>query len=455
MRLFISKQILLEDNFISGGILVNNGKIIRILNDQEVRKFKEGGEAEIFDAGNNVIMTGVIDSHVHVNEPGRTEWEGYESATKAAAAGGITTIVDMPLNSIPPTTTLNNLKTKLNAAKGKVYVDVAFWGGVIPGNQENLQELIEAGVVGFKCFLCPSGVDEFPNVTIEDVEIAMVKLEHTNVVLAFHAELEESIKSSNAPNNYASFLEERPASMEDSAIKVIIDLTKKYNVRTHIVHLSSASALPYIESAKLDYKLPLTVETCHHYLNLTAEEVPAGATQFKCCPPVRDANNRELLWGALKNNIIDMVVSDHSPCTPDLKLLSGGNLDVDEEGNFLKAWGGIASVQFGLNLFWTQCKSRAFPIHYISKYMSRATAELVGLHTHKGKIAENYDADFVIWDPTDEILIEPSMIYHKNKVTPYMDRKLCGKILTTVVGGNVVYENGTHFGPNGKLLINV
>lgn len=449
-KLYISQNIIVENKFLNGGILVNNvGKILKVLRQAEIETYKQYQYVEIIDVGNHVIMPGIIDSHVHVNEPGRTDWEGYETATKAAAAGGVTTIVDMPLNSIPPTTTLHNLKEKIKAAEGKAYVDVAFWGGVIPGNHAELLDLINAGVVGFKCFMCESGVEEFPCVNKDEIETAMKILENTDSVLAFHAELDDQIPMTNNddPVQYGTFLRTRPASMEINAIKLIIELAKKYNVRTHIVHLSTAEALPLILQAKKD-GLKLTVETCHHYLNLKDEDIPEKATQFKCTPPIRDLQNLNLLWDAIKNGVLDMVVSDHSPSTPDLKCL--------ENGDFIKAWGGISSLQFGLSLFWTQAKHRGLSIFDLHKYITYMPAMLVGLHNVKGQIATNFDADFIIWDPHSTICIEEKMIHHKNKTTPYLGKNLYGKVLKTVVRGHVVYDNEKIVDkPIGKLIHNV
>lgn len=446
--LFISNNIIVENKFINGGILVNDkGKIIEVLSKTDTETVKNDKHLNIIDVGENVIMPGIIDTHVHVNEPGRTDWEGFETATKAAAAGGVTTIVDMPLNSIPPTTTLSNFREKLRAARDNAYVDVAFWGGVIPGNEDELLNLVNAGVVGFKCFMCESGVEEFPCVSKDDIDRAMQILEKTKTVLAFHAEIDNDIKPNDNPQSFKTFLRTRPPSMEVDAIKIIIELSRKYKIRSHIVHLSAADALPLIVQAKHD-GVDLTVETCHHYLNFNCEEVPDKATQYKCTPPIRDLKNQQLLWEGLKNNTLDMVVSDHSPCTSDLKLL--------ESGDFMKAWGGISSLQFGLSLFWTQLKNHGLSIFDINKYMTHNTAKLVGLHTSKGQIAANFDADFVIWNPNAIIEIEPSMIQHKNKVTPYLGKKLHGKILKTVVRGQIVFDDGKPFeNPRGKLIHNI
>jgi allantoinase len=414
-KLFKSKKVLLEDGLQEAGILVGSeGKINKILRKDELRTLQH--DVEVLDVGSLVIMPGLVDSHVHVNEPGRADWEGYWTATRAAAAGGITTIVDMPLNSIPPTTTKKNLETKMMAAKGKMHVDVAFWGGVIPGNQRELKEMIEAGVVGFKCFLCPSGVDEFPEVAKQDVEAALRELEGTNSVLAFHAECdlgEELKKDTDNSCEYQTFLRSRPPQMEVAAIQLITQLCSKYRVRCHIVHLSAIEALPFVRTAKRNGTM-LTVETCHHYLTLNAEAIPDSATQYKCCPPVRGLQNREKLWSALASGDLDMVVSDHSPCIPEMKQMGEG------KGNFLSAWGGISSLQFGLSLFWTEAKKRSFSIADVSHFLSHNPSKLCGLQDSKGQLKEGMDADFVIWDPEAKFQVEKSIIQHKHKLKTFM-----------------------------------
>ncbi|KOC63194.1 putative allantoinase 1 [Habropoda laboriosa] len=353
-------------------------------------------------------MPGIVDSHVHINEPGRTEWEGFRTATRAAAVGGITTIADMPLNSIPPTTTVDNLKTKADKARDMIYVDLAFWGGIIPGNQNELQPLVEAGVVGFKCFLCPSGVDEFPCVKEDDVNKALEKLKSTRSVLAFHAEYVKKNTVTSAkgdPTCYETFLRTRPSEMEINAIKMICHWCEKSNVRCHIVHLSTADALDLIKATK-GKGAPITAETCHHYLLLSAEEVPVCATEFKCCPPIRDKVNRDKLWDGLRNKVIDMVVSDHSPCTEELKT----------KGNFLTAWGGISSLQFGLSLLWTAARLKSVGLTEISRLLSAAPAKLCGLNDRKGTLSVGMDADFVIWDPEKMFKVERNHILFKNKM---------------------------------------
>lgn len=448
-KLFVSKRVLINNSLTAAGILVSEGKIKEIISEDKIEAVKTDTTIKVIDVGENVLMPGIIDSHVHVNEPGRTEWEGFESATKAAVAGGVTTIVDMPLNSIPPTTTLENFNTKLSSTKGKLHSDVAFWGGVIPNNQNELLQMVDAGVIGFKCFMGPSGIDEFPHVNYEDIEKALKVLEGTDAVLAFHAEIDQDVDIKNDdPKSYNTYLKSRPAEMEENAIKMVAELCGSHQTRCHIVHVSAASALPIIKAAK-EKCFKLTAETCHHYLSLIAEEIPDNNTQFKCAPPIRESDNRTQLWDGLKSGILDLVVSDHSPCTPDLKFLGKPS---ENSGNFIKAWGGISSLQFGLSLFWTEGRKRGFKIEDINRLMTVNPAKLAGLNDRKGQIKEGFDADFVVWDPEATITISETMIHHKNKVTPYAGKTLQGKVIRTVVRGETVFENGKHSKPLGQIL---
>ncbi|XP_070561330.1 allantoinase, mitochondrial-like [Ptychodera flava] len=433
----IGNRVLLENGHISpAAITVKDGIIVDIKAGQECRTDRAHGEAfQVIDGGDLLIMPGIVDSHVHVNEPGRTDWEGYETATKAAAAGGITTIVDMPLNSIPSTTTMDAFDIKLKHAQGQCHVDVAFWGGVVPGNQLELRPMIKAGIAGFKCFLIFSGVDEFPHVTEDDLHLAMKQLQGTDSVLLFHAEVDGTAPdvSSMDANEYETFLKSRPCSMENEAIKLLARLCLQYKVPCHIVHLSSAEALPIIQDARAQ-GAPLTVETCHHYLTLAAEKIPNGATQYKCCPPIREQTNQDKLWEAIRKGDIDMVVSDHSPCTANLKLL--------EKGDFMAAWGGISSLQFGLSLFWSNAVQHGFSLQDLHRLMCEQTTKLCGLSNRKGAIKVGMDADFVVWDPESHLKIEKRMIEHKNKVTPYEGMTVQGVVHKTIVRGNIVYERG-------------
>ncbi|KAK2835976.1 hypothetical protein Q5P01_016460 [Channa striata] len=425
-------------------IVMKDGKIHEIVSGS---RFSGDVGCEVLDVGDSVVMPGVVDCHVHVNEPGRTTWEGFWTGTRAAAAGGVTTIVDMPLNSIPPTTTLSNFREKQQEATGKCFVDTAFWGGVIPGNQLELRPMIQAGVAGFKCFLIHSGVEEFPHVTDVDLHAAMKQLQGTGSVLLFHAEVDvlQPTEETGDPCQYSTFLQSRPDVMEIEAIRLVADLCLQYQVRCHIVHLSSAKALKLIQKAR-QAGAPLTVETTHHYLSLCAENIRAGATQFKCCPPIRGSENQEQLWSALKAGQIDMVVSDHSPCTPDLKKLNSGD--------FTQAWGGISSLQFGLPLFWSSASKRGFELSDVVRLLSQKPAQLCGLDNQKGSLTPGYDADLVIWDPERQFEVEEKSIHHKNKLTPYLGITLQGVVCATILRGQLVYRQGSFCPePLGKHLL--
>ncbi|XP_053314494.1 allantoinase, mitochondrial-like isoform X2 [Spea bombifrons] len=441
VKIIRSKRIVIGYDVSPADIFISDGKIVSI--DPWGSQQPASG-SKLLDVGDLVVMPGVIDPHVHVNEPGRTNWEGFHTATLAAASGGITTIVDMPLNSLPPTTSLSNFRTKLKAAEGQCFVDVAFWGGVIPDNQTELIPMLHAGVAGFKCFLISSGVPEFPHVSLMDLHAAMSELQGTNSVLLFHAELDLSDGSPACgdPVLYDTFLSSRPDEMEVAAIELVTDLCLQYQVHCHIVHLSSVKSIPIIRRAK-KAGAPITVETTHHYLSLSAENIPPGATYYKCCPPVRDCANKEALWNALQQGHIDMVVSDHSPCTPDLKLL--------QDGDFMGAWGGISSLQLGLSLFWSSAQGRGFTLPDVSRLLSGNPAKLCNLGNCKGSIKVGYDADFVIWDPDKEFQVQVKRLHHKNKINPYLGFCLQGEVVATILRGILVYHKGRHFPkPSGK-----
>src|SRR6185436_19687265 len=395
-------------------------------------------------APESVVMPGLVDTHVHVNEPGRTDWEGFETATRAAAAGGVTTIVDMPLNSIPATTTLDGLNAKLAAAQGKLQVDAGFWGGVVPGNKGELSKMWEAGVVGFKCFLIPSGVDEFPNVTENDLREVMPELARLGATLIVHAEVPGPVDAAccNAASDvnsraYNTFLRSRPRAAENQAIDLMIRLSRETGCRFHIVHHSSADALPALRAAKSS-GLPITVETCPHYLHFAAEEISDGATEFKCCPPIRERENREQLWEALRDGTIDMVVSDHSPCPPDMKL--------QKQGDFMNAWGGISSLQLRLPIIWTEAKARGFDLAHLVEWLCAAPARQVGLAV-KGSLKAGADADVIIWNPEAVFRAGADMIHHRHKLTPYAGEELHGVVEKTFLRAQMVYDGGEFSSP--------
>jgi allantoinase len=385
-----------------------------------------------------VLLPGLVDSHVHVNEPGRPDWEGFASATRAAAAGGVTTIVDMPLNSIPPTTDVAALEVKRKIAEGQAFVDVGFWGGAVPGNLADLRGLHDAGVFGFKCFLLPSGVAEFPHLEGGELEQAMREIGGFGGLLIVHAEDAHTIDHAPVPcgTNYLEFLASRPRRAEDVAVVEMIELARRTGCRVHILHLSSTDELPRIRAARRD-GVPLTVETCPHYLTFIAEEIPAGATQFKCCPPIREAQNREKLWLGLADGTIDCVVSDHSPCTPDLK-----------PPDFAEAWGGIASLQLGLSAVWTQARRRGYLLTDVVRWMGERPAEQVGLR-HKGQIALGYSADFCVFAPDEAFVVDKAKLWHKNPVTPYDGLPLAGVVRSTWLRGEQLDLHGQ---PKGRLI---
>ncbi len=441
------RRVLTPEGCAPAAVHVRGGVIVAVTEFEDVP-----GGCELRDVGESVLMPGLVDSHVHVNEPGRTDWEGFETATRAAAAGGVTTIVDMPLNSRPPTTTLEGLRAKRDAAEGKCHVDVAFWGGVVPGNLSELQPLSEAGVVGFKCFLIHSGVEEFPHVTEEELRPALEELKRLGSLLIVHAEvpgpvehaLAEQSKGGEDPRRYETFLSSRPRAAEDEAVGLMIRLCRETGARVHIVHHSSADSLSALGAAKAE-GLPLTVETCPHYLSFAAEEIPDGATEFKCCPPIRERENREQLWRALEDGLIDMVVSDHSPCPPALKRR--------EDGDFLQAWGGISSLQLRLPVMWTEASERGHSIERLSRWLSHEPARLAGLSERKGTIAEGFDADLVVWDTEESFRVEPSMLHHRHRLTPYAGRRLRGVVEATYLRGEMIYDRGNFSTrPKGTLL---
>lgn len=423
-RALVSRRVLTSTGIRPAAIVIE-GETIARLDDPDAADLQD-----VEDVGDALVMPGLVDCHVHINEPGRTQWEGFATATRAAAAGGVTSLVDMPLNCDPVTTTVDALKTKLDALGDQLSVDVGFWGGVVPGNEDQLIPLAEAGVLGSKAFLCHSGIDDFPNVTREDLERAMPRMAEAGVPLLAHAELDlGDPPCPDSATDYASWLRSRPAAWEDAAIALLIELCRVTGCAVHVVHLSSAGAVPMLRDARAE-GLPITVETCPHYLCLSAENVPDGDTTYKCAPPIREESNREKLWEALAEGVIDFVISDHSPCTPGLK-----------EGGFGAAWGGIASLSLGLNSVWTEARKRGFPVEQIAEWMCAAPAKFAGIDHRKGLIAPGMDADFCVWDPDAEVTIEESRLHFRHPISPYLGRRARGEILATWLRGRKIYAS--------------
>jgi allantoinase len=447
----ISNRTITTDGIRKATVLIKDGKIIDIVSELPE------GDFIIEDAGDHVLMPGIVDPHVHINEPGRTEWEGFDSATKAALAGGITSLVEMPLNASPVTTTVKAFEEKIKAASGNgqtgtvrptnLHCNCGFWGGIIPGNEGEIEPLIEKGVLGFKAFLTHSGIDEFPNVTEEDLKKAMPIIAKQGLPLLVHCEIGTGTPSllerGQGVRSYCNYLASRPKQWEDDAIALVIRLCEEFNCRTHIVHLSSAHSIEQIRKAK-ERGLPLTVETSQHYLYFSSEEIKDGRTEFKCAPPIRDKANNEQLWQALKEGIIDFVATDHSPALPEMKEI--------QSGDFMKAWGGISSIQFALPVLWTAAKKHGCSLTDITKWLCENPAILPGLNS-KGKIQKGYDADLTVWDPEGSFVITKDMIHHKHKITPYLDEKLYGVVKQTWLNGEMVYDGGKFLHLNkGKIL---
>ncbi|MBX3190253.1 MAG: allantoinase AllB [Labilithrix sp.] len=430
-------------------IHVRDGSIVAVTD----REAAPAGVPTI-DAGDLHVLPGLVDTHVHINEPGRTEWEGFETATRAAAAGGVTTLVDMPLNSVPPTTTLEGLRAKVRALEEKARVDVALCGGLVPSNAgigAGLAELFAEGVIAYKCFLAESGVSEFSHVHEAELREGMKEIARLGAPLFVHAELPEPLSEGEQaalgldPRRYETYLRSRPRTAEDAAVDLVLRLARETGARAHVVHLSSSDALTTFRRAR-DSRVPLTVETCPHYLTFASEEIPDGATAFKCAPPIRETNNREKLWDALREGLVDQVVTDHSPSSAEMKC-SGS-------GDFMKAWGGISSLQIGLSAVWTGARARGRTVRDLVEWMSAAPARLAGLTGKKGAIAAGCDADLVFWDAEAEHAIDAASLEHRHKITPYEGRKLRGAVMRTILRGETIYERGKAFtsAPRGRWL---
>ena len=437
-----SRRVVLPEGVGRAALRIRGRRIAQVLRDGSAGA--AGGEIPVTDFGGSVIMPGLVDTHVHVNEPGRAEWEGFETATKAAASGGVTTVIDMPVNSIPPTTTHEAFHAKVQAAAGRIRVDVGFWGGLVPGNAAELAPLRAAGVFGFKGFLSPSGVSEFREVAEEDLRAAMPRLERGPLLV--HAEWPALLAPmEGSPRAYASYLASRPRTAENQAVERIVHLCREFRTPVHILHLSSAEALEALSLARSE-GLPLTAETCPHYLFFAAEEIPEGGTEFKCAPPIRERENRERLWAALGQGVIGMVVSDHSPSPPELKL--------KESGDFSAAWGGISSLGLTLAAVWTGASERGFGLADVARWMCAAPARLAGLTAWKGAIAEGLYADLVVWNPEERWTVDPARLHQRHKLTPYEGQVLKGVVEATYLKGERIFERGVfHSAPRGEILL--
>lgn len=439
LRAFLSRRIVTPEGIRAGALLVEGERIRGVVAAEEVPS-----DAVVEDFGEDAILPGLVDSHVHINEPGRTEWEGFATATRAAAAGGYTMLVDMPLNCIPATTAVEALEAKRRAASGQCRVDWAAWGGVVPGNAGEIEPLAAAGVRGFKCFLVDSGVKEFTMVRESDLRAALPHLARTGLPLLVHAELPGPIAVASEKlrgaewMKYSTWLRSRPDEAELAAIRLMLGLCREYEFRLHIVHLATAAALEMLCAARTE-GMPVTVETCPHYLHFGAEKIADGATQFKCAPPLRGGQNRDGLWQGLREGIIDLVVTDHSPCPPAMK-----------EGNFQTAWGGIASLSVALPVMWTEAGSRGFSLTDMARWMAEKPAALAGCGARKGRLEPGYDADFVVFDPEAGFVVN-SQLYHRHAVSPYLGETLRGAVKKTFLRGQAAFSEGSFPGePAGR-----
>jgi allantoinase len=443
LQAFLARRVVTSEGIRPAAILIEGERIQGVVSPGEVSE-----RFEIHDFGNAAILPGLVDSHVHINDPGRAEWEGFETATRAAAAGGYTMLVDMPLNCLPATTTVAALQAKRSAAQGKCRVDWAAWGGLVPDNQADIEALAAAGVPGFKCFLINPGIDGFTMVTEQQLRLALPHVARTGLPLLVHAELPDpidyaTVALANADwSRYSTYLQSRPDEAELAAIRLMLSLCREYRFRLHIVHLSTSLALPELRAARAE-GLAVSVETCPHYLHLSAETIPDGATLNKCAPPVRSRENCERLWQGLRDGIIDMVVTDHSPCPPAMKRLT--------EGNFRTAWGGIASLSVALPLMWTEASKRGFTLLDVAEWMSVSPARLAGAETRKGRIAAGYDADFVVFDTEREFRVTEDTLHYRHPVSPYLGETVRGVVRATYLRGNPVFAQGVFLGePEGR-----
>ena len=439
LQAFLSRRVVTPQGIRPAAVLVEDERIPAIVSPSEIPS-----AASRLDFGDLAVLPGLVDSHVHINEPGRSEWEGFETATRAAATGGYTMLVDMPLNCVPSTTNVAALEAKRHAAQGKCSVDWASWGGVVHDNQEEIQPLAEAGVRGFKCFLVHPGIEEFTMVSESELRHSLPHIARTGLPLLVHAELPGPLDAATARlqnadwTRYSTYLESRPDEAELSAIRLMISLCREYRFHLHIVHLATASGLEILQAAKAE-GLPITVETCPHYLHLEAESIADGATQCKCAPPIRSRSNREQLWQGLKDGVIDLVVTDHSPCPPAMKRT--------DEGNFQTAWGGVASLSMALSVMWTEAQPRGFALTDIARWMAEQPAKLAGCHARKGQIAPGYDADLVVFDSDTKFQVTADTLHQRHAVSPYLGETLRGVVKRTYVRGKLVFKDGEFLRP--------
>jgi len=434
LRAFLSRRVVTPDGVRPAAVLVEDGLIRGVVAPEQLPQ-----SSEALDFGDMAILPGLVDSHVHINDPGRSDWEGFETATRAAAAGGYTLLVDMPLNCLPATTSVAALRAKRDAAKARCRVDWSPWGGVVEANQQDLEALAAEGVPGFKCFLINPGIDGFTMVSDRQLQAALPYLARTGLPLLVHAELQGPINSATERlaaadwSSYQTYLQSRPPEAELAAIEMLLGMCRKCRFHLHIVHLSASQALPMLRAARSE-GLAVTVETCPHYLHLTAETILDGATLCKCAPPIRSSQNRERLWQGLRDGTIDMVVTDHSPCLPEMKRLA--------EGNFKTAWGGIASLSVALPLVYTEASQRGFGLTDIVNWMAAAPAKLAGCHRRKGRVAAGYDADFVVFDTENRFVVSEDTLHYRHPVSPYLGESLRGVVKSTYLRGTLVFENG-------------
>jgi allantoinase len=445
LKAFLSRRVVTPHGIEAAAVLFQDGRILDVLPQEELP-----AETSVTDFGDAAILPGLVDSHVHINEPGRTEWEGFRTATRAAAAGGCTLLVDMPLNCLPATTSVAALEAKRKAASGQCRVDWMAWGGVVSDNQEHIESLAAAGVPGFKCFLIHPGIDGFTMVTERELRAALPHVARTGLPLLVHAELPGPVDAATRQlaeadwSQYATYLQSRPDEAELSAIQLMISLCREVHFRLHIVHLATSQALDIIRSAKAE-GLPVSVETCPHYLHFASDKIPDGRTLLKCAPPIRSGENREKLWQGLREKVIDLVATDHSPCPPEMKRLG--------ERNFQTAWGGISSLSLALPVMWTEARGRGFTLADIARWMAEGPARLAGCESRKGRIAKGLDADFVVFEPEAEFIATEDRLSYRHRVSPYLGERLRGVIKATYLRGNCVFADGEFPGePGGREL---